>query len=75
MTKREPNAYEIGAMYLYGEDYARTGMSAVDYFRRKLSSQDQMRVMEMVDRIRAAPEPRELALRSLREVAPPRRQR
>lgn len=50
---REPNAYEIGAMYIYGEDYIRKGMNAIDYFR-SLSSQDRALVTRMVDAILAA---------------------
>ena len=51
-----PNAYERGAMWWFGEDYAQSGLSAVDYFKA-LHDDDKDTVMRMVDEIRAAPMP------------------
>ena len=46
--------YERAAMWLYGEDYAASGLSAVDFWRR-LPKSRQNNVIEMVDEILTAP--------------------
>ena len=54
MTYRDPTKYERGAMWLFGEDYATSGLSAVDFWAR-LSVSRQNLVIQMVDEILAAP--------------------
>lgn len=51
---RTPTKYEIAAMWLYGEDYAVSGLSIYDFFDR-LSPSRRDNVVRMVDEILAAP--------------------
>ncbi len=54
MSLRELNKYERAAMWLYGQDYADSRLSAIDFWA-KLSRSRQNNVIEMVDEILAAP--------------------
>jgi len=54
MGEQKLTKYEVAAMWLYGEDYAQSGLSAAAYWSR-LSSAHQNTVIRMVDEILEAP--------------------
>lgn len=54
MTYKPPNKLEIAATWLFGADYANSGLSAKEYYRQ-LSPSRQALVVDMVREILKAP--------------------
>ena len=54
MSDRELNKYEVGAMWVYGDDYSISRLSATQFWQQ-LSHNRKRVIVDMIDEILAAP--------------------